>query len=210
MKLVESELKQLLADSATLIASNISDVTVAIDKSISFPTILMESLDEEKPRSSTNVADNKCEENDGTAISSLLQGKIEDLLSLTNDLTVNTESAVNILSDLLNYDKIESGTMELDCLPTNFWILIEKAATAFEIQAKQKRVAIDVVLEYNLEELEPSQCEKLRNLRVMGDELRLIQVLRNLISNALKFTPSDGKITLSCKPSHPSYNEVKY
>lgn len=197
LKLVESELKQLLTDTAAFFASNISDVKVAVEKSF-LPRPIIESCDEEKPHRFNDTADTKCEETGNAAIASLLQEKIEGLLSLTDDLTVNTESAVNVLSDLLNYDKIESGTMELDCLPTNFWILIEKATKAFEIQAKQKNVTINLILERDSDELESGQCEKLSKLRVMGDELRLVQVLRNLISNALKFTPSEGKITLSC------------
>ena len=125
--------------------------------------------------------------------------KIQDWLTLAEDISVNTQSAVSVLNDLLNYDKIESGTLSLDSEPVNFWTLVKKAAKTFDIQAKQADVKLVVNLERHAEGNTPHRREQLRLLRVMGDEMRLTQVLRNLISNALKFTPADGSVTLTCK-----------
>ncbi|MCS6911517.1 MAG: cell wall metabolism sensor histidine kinase WalK, partial [Anaerolineales bacterium] len=62
--------------------------------------------------------------------------------------------------------------------------LLEQTQAAFAHQAEQKGVALRVEAERNL----PA---------VNGDEIRLLQVLSNLVSNALRYTPAGGQIVLS-------------
>lgn len=117
-------------------------------------------------------------------------------LELTDDISKNNFNAIAVLNDLLNYDKIEMGTMQLDKKPTNLWVLPKKVMKAFEIQAKQAGVTLQVDMELD-QDIQPEYRNKLRRLRVDGDELRLTQVFRNLISNALKFTPPGGSVTVT-------------
>lgn len=115
-----------------------------------------------------------------------LQDTVTDWSNLSEDIMVNARSAVDVLNDLLNYDKIEMGTLQLELTVVPIWLLVKRTASEFKLQAKKKNIS------FVQESTELSQAMKERN--VVGDTIRIAQVLRNLVSNALKFTPEGGKI----------------
>ena len=130
------------------------------------------------------------------------------LQDLTGDILENTQNAVSVLNDLLNYDKIESGTFQLEFGQVNIWKLVEKTVSEFSIQARHRNVSVDLVS--MVPSFPPSEqqqdvdrdVEKAPGVSaptVIGDDIRLTQAIRNLISNALKFSPSDreGRITVT-------------
>ena len=127
----------------------------------------------------------------------------EMLLDLARDIVSSADSAVDVLNDLLNYDKVEMGTLSLEQTVIPFWSLIERTATEFKLPAIAKE--IDFVLDYSPladsdEYVDPKSVTAsnlpmdVKERRVLGDTIRVTQVLRNLLSNALKFTPEGGKI----------------
>ncbi|MEZ7497717.1 PAS domain S-box protein [Flavobacterium sp. Arc3] len=99
--------------------------------------------------------------------------------------TINESAAslMQIVNDVLDFSKIESGKLELHMEQVNLYQLTRQVIDLFSHQAKQKNV--DLVL--NLNENVPKH--------VFGDSVRLKQVLVNLLSNAIKFT-SFGEICL--------------
>ena len=123
-------------------------------------------------------------------------------LDLAGDIWDNTKNAVAVLNDLLNYDKIESGTLKLEVGEVPIWDLIHKVVGEFQIQAKNKHVALNFKTviqpgslssgmdhhEVPSENIKYAEEKNLKQLQVVGDDMRLRQVARNLISNALKFT----------------------
>ena len=129
-----------------------------------------------------------------------LEEKLRGWLDLSEDILCNTHSAVDVLNDLLNYDKIESGTLQLEMTVVPIWALIDRTASEFRLQAKKKE--INYVLDFSsltdpVDGDNKSSRELSRDVKeqkVMGDTMRIAQVLRNLISNALKFTPERGEI----------------
>ena len=91
-----------------------------------------------------------------------------------------------IISEILDLSKIEAGKMRLERVPFELAPLLETLVRPFEHEARRKR------LRFNLE-MEPGLPE-----RLLGDPVRLKQVLNNLLANAFKFTPK-GSVTLRVK-----------
>jgi signal transduction histidine kinase len=88
-----------------------------------------------------------------------------------------------LLSDVLDLSKIEAGRLELDEAPFSLADIIRSVADTFAVSAASKGLVLRV--------------EPLPDLpALMGDELRLNQVLSNLVSNAIKFTPA-GKVAIA-------------
>jgi signal transduction histidine kinase len=120
------------------------------------------------------------------------------MLGLTEDILGNATIAVGVLNDLLNYDKVETGMMSLERTIVPIWGLIERTVAEFKLPAKAKE--IDFKLDFSAlvetDEESPSTIDLSQDIserRVFGDAIRIAQVLRNLISNGLKFTPDGGK-----------------
>ena len=125
--------------------------------------------------------------------------------ALTHDVLSNAQSAVDVLNDLLNYDKIETGTLTLELMEIKVWHLVQKCTNEFKLPASNKSLSLKVCFcERGGDCLPSSRCYKhstdlsddaLQHV-VIGDSVRLTQVLRNLVSNALKFTPVNGTVTV--------------
>lgn len=138
-------------------------------------------------------------------------------LSLSRDIHISAQSATNVLNDFLNYDKIESRklTLELSVVPID--ALIREISREFILPAQEKAIQLSVVNEKtNAATIEPAksngilkstpkpevghgdevQSQLFEDQVVVGDRARLSQVIRNVISNAIKFTPQKGRITV--------------
>jgi signal transduction histidine kinase len=118
---------------------------------------------------------------------------------LADEIVESSESAVEVLNDLLNYDKIEIGTLKLELSYCNIRGLVERTVTAMQVQAHQKGIHLELNIPRPCEVQADAEDEEegLDERTVVGDISRMGQVLRNLISNALKFTPSDGQVSIS-------------
>ncbi|MEG4441108.1 PAS domain S-box protein [Microcoleus sp. AT9_B5] len=90
---------------------------------------------------------------------------------------------LQLINDILDVAKIESGKMELDCTPVSVNHLCQSSLAFITQQALQKRLQLETKLQLNLPDL-------------LIDERRIRQVLINLLNNAVKFTPEGGRITL--------------
>jgi signal transduction histidine kinase len=99
-----------------------------------------------------------------------------------------------VLNDLLNYDKIEMGTLRMDYATVNVFPLLRKVVAVMQVQAEQKDVRLEMT---DPEEMLVEVVPTADSAAVVGDAMRLEQVVRSLISNALKFTPSDGIVTVA-------------
>ena len=124
-----------------------------------------------------------------------------DWSNISNDILGNAQSAVDVLSDLLNYDKIESQTLNLELAITSIEELVRQASPEFQLQAQFKSITFRLVsgrqreADSDLESIfnNTEWSEAPMNASAVVDPTRLVQLLRNLISNALKFTPEHGK-----------------
>ncbi|MDO6565210.1 response regulator [Amphritea sp. 1_MG-2023] len=96
------------------------------------------------------------------------------------------EALLDIINDILDFSKIEAGKLQLDDQPLNLAELIQTHASILRLQAEKKGLALTCHLPAEL------------NTTVLGDSIRLRQVLTNLIGNAIKFT-SSGTIQVSAR-----------
>jgi signal transduction histidine kinase/CheY-like chemotaxis protein/ligand-binding sensor domain-containing protein len=96
------------------------------------------------------------------------------------------ESLLRTINDILDFSKIESGNMELEMADFDLRTCIEEVLDVFSAKAAQ--TGLDLV--YQLDTKAPSQ--------IIGDSLRLRQVLMNLVGNAIKFTHK-GEIFINVK-----------
>ncbi len=103
--------------------------------------------------------------------------------------TIKDSSKVllGIIDDILDFSKIESGRLEIDNIKFYLKHELEPVVDMFMARADEK----DIELLYFFD---PSLPEY-----IFGDPLRIKQVLNNLISNAIKFTPERGKILVEIK-----------
>ena len=92
---------------------------------------------------------------------------------------------LTILNDILDFSKIEAGKLELETLDLDLRDTIEDVARLMAVQAHAKGVEMIALLDPTLPDV------------MRGDAGRLRQILLNLCSNAVKFTPS-GEIVISC------------
>jgi PAS domain S-box len=107
----------------------------------------------------------------------------EDQMEDLKMLKFSGESLLNIINDILDFNKLESGKVQLSNIPFNLKELIQSLYQSFSYKAKEKKIIFDVEYAENLPYV------------VKGDSLRLCQVLNNLISNAIKFT-NEGYVRL--------------
>jgi two-component system sensor histidine kinase/response regulator len=104
------------------------------------------------------------------------------------------ESLINVINDILDFSKIESGNMELASEDFNLRQCIEDVLDIFAI--KSAELQLDLV--YHMEEDVPSQ--------IVGDQLRLRQVLINLVGNSMKFTER-GEVFVAVSKGNVLQNE---
>src|SRR4051812_18687109 len=95
----------------------------------------------------------------------------------------NTQNLIELVNDLLDASKLESGTMRLDAATIALRGLVGELNQQLEPLAREKEIA--------LEEDVPEDLPELR-----ADRAKLRRVLVNLVSNALKFTPKGGRVKL--------------
>jgi signal transduction histidine kinase len=102
------------------------------------------------------------------------------------DINASGMHLLSIINDLLDTSKVEAGRMDLLLSETNLKDLLEESLRAFRERIREQGLTLTVDL---------NDCPGL--IRV--DERKVTQILYNLLSNALKFTPAGGEIRLSAR-----------
>ncbi len=97
-------------------------------------------------------------------------------------LKSSSEILMSMLNDMLDIAKIEAGKMELKNSVVSPSNLFEKLSILYEQEAKRNKLKLNF-------EIDPTIPKN-----ILADEIKLIQIYSNLISNAIKFTPANGEI----------------
>jgi CheY-like chemotaxis protein len=95
----------------------------------------------------------------------------------------NTRLQAQLINDLLDVSRIVAGKLQLDMRPMELVSVVEEAVASVKADADAKGLAIE-------SSINPSAGP------VLGDRVRLLQIVVNLLSNSLKFTPGDGRISV--------------
>lgn len=110
--------------------------------------------------------------------------RISDCLA---KIGISARFLLSLINDILDMSRIESGRMNLAHEKFDFEEMINGLSSLFYPQAEEKGLKFNTVIEGVTEEL------------YIGDSLRLRQILLNILSNALKFTPSGGRIQFTIR-----------
>ncbi|MEM6633185.1 MAG: response regulator [Bacteroidota bacterium] len=99
-------------------------------------------------------------------------------------LDITAQNLMLLINDILDYNKIESGKLELEFTPFDLRKLVSNIKRANSNYAKEKGNRLKVLIDDDLPEF------------LMGDSVRIGQIITNLVSNALKFT-KEGTVTVT-------------
>lgn len=103
-----------------------------------------------------------------------------------NLIIAESENLIELISQLLDISKIEAGKLELTPAPFNIYQLIETLNSAYTTMASNKGLGYHAFIDKSIPEV------------IIGDPMRLRQILINLIGNAIKFT-NEGSVTIDIK-----------
>ena len=107
--------------------------------------------------------------------------KVQDCLKKIND---SSSMLLHLINNVLDMSEIENHELKLKESSFELRELVDKIYAVLEQTANAKKLTFEV------------RCEQIRDNRLIGDVVRLRQVLMNLVSNSLKFTPPGGKVGL--------------
>jgi signal transduction histidine kinase/CheY-like chemotaxis protein len=99
---------------------------------------------------------------------------------------LSSEHLLSLVNDILDFSKIEQGKLKLEKIPFTVKDVMEETHKTFRVRAREKGIRLGYHIEFDSEEI------------LVGDPLRLKQVLFNLVGNAIKFTER-GKVFVLCR-----------
>ena len=113
----------------------------------------------------------------------LLENPKEDQLENLQTLKYSSEHLLGLVNDILDFNKITSGSLDLEQSEFNLTHLLNGIQGIFNNKAKAKNIRFSIKKDNSLPEF------------LIGDSVRLSQIITNLVGNSIKFT-EEGKVTL--------------
>ena len=123
-----------------------------------------------------------------------LSEKAQHLVSIALS---NTNRLRRLIDDLLDFQRLESGRVELDYQQYYLFDLLQQSLETMAAMAESEQISLEIA---------PTD-ENLQELQIWGDGDLLIQVLTNLVSNAIKFSPVGGQVLLAVE-AWPKSGEI--
>jgi len=104
----------------------------------------------------------------------------------------SSEHLLKIINDILDFSKLQSGQFKISMIEVNLQEKFEHTYALFSKLADGKEIQFDLVFSNDFPKL------------LMVDDVRVIQVISNFVSNALKFTPTLGSVSITIDYEHAS------
>lgn len=131
-----------------------------------------------------------------TALAGNHKNEPEQVEEYLGKIEVSSKVLLNIINDVLDMSAIESNKIKIAEKPFDLREILESISTVYYTQCKQK--GIDFQLDMT----------DVTDEQLIGDGLRLNQILLNLVSNAYKFTPEGGTVRVTAKEAPGSKEKV--
>lgn len=128
----------------------------------------------------------------------LLQTKLDEIQEKhLKTLKVSADSLLVVIDDILDFSKMEAGKMELIRVPFNLQEILDSVLQMFFLKAREKGLLLDCSIGIDVVR------------KLLGDPNRLLQIIVNLVNNALKFTEK-GSVMIKVEVSEkiPGRDEV--
>ena len=114
------------------------------------------------------------------------QGKLnKNQLELIEQIYRGNERLLVLVKDLLNLSKLQEGKFEVEPKDVLLSLIVDDVVNGFKAQANKKKVKINW------------RADSKSNLKVKADPNRIAQVITNLVSNAVKYTPANGQVEIT-------------
>lgn len=120
-----------------------------------------------------------------TAIASSSMDNREKVTECLRKITLSSKHLLGLINDVLDMSKIESGKLTLNYSLLSLRDAMESIVSIIQPQIKARKQSFNIFI------------RTIQNENIYADSVRLNQVLLNLLSNALKFTPEGGEITVT-------------
>ena len=133
-----------------------------------------------------------------TNIAKTHQDKPETVADALDKIGSSSHYLLSLINDILDISKIESGKMQISCGPCDLAALFRRIEDITALQAKKKFLVITY------------RHDSVKHYRVNADELRLEQIIINIVSNAIKYTPSGKTVDLIAEEIPSSGGKNKY
>ncbi|MBQ8946516.1 MAG: response regulator [Lachnospiraceae bacterium] len=118
----------------------------------------------------------------------------ENITNYAHNVENSARNLLSIINDILDFSKIEAGKLEIINAPYSLGVLLNETVNMVEFRSKSKGLKLDVFVEQNLPDM------------LYGDEVRIRQILTNLLTNAIKYT-DEGTVTLTVEGDRKQDNE---
>ncbi|OPZ79037.1 MAG: Non-motile and phage-resistance protein [Actinobacteria bacterium ADurb.Bin444] len=126
-----------------------------------------------------------------------LAGEVSDKQrALLRSVLNSSDTLLNLINDLLDLTKVEAGKMDLSLEPVDLKAVVGDVLSVVGPKAREKNIKVSSLLPGALPPL-------------LADASRLEQVLMNLVTNAVKFTPEFGSVTIEGRPLSTGFVEVR-
>ncbi len=136
----------------------------------------------------------------------LISGPIEKIISKSSDENIlkdagiakrNSKRLLQLVNQLLDLSRLEAGKLKLEASKGNIVSFVKGTAFSFESLSSDKDITLKILSEKDL-------------IEAYFDREKMMKILTNILSNAFKFTPQNGKITVSIDikpPCHPPFDK---